>query len=124
MSKQIAFTALVGSHTPTWEYEQSNWHLYMLDEEEASLHQLTSDLTVGQFSWSPDGQRIAFLSHGYVGETFTQTLHCIDADGSHLRRLTDEKGGILFTWSPDSKQIALTCFEEDYRSPQRRGEYF
>lgn len=49
-------------------------------------------------------------------------LYLLEADGSHLRRLTGDYEGITWNWSPDGRQLAFTCFEEDYRSPQRHGK--
>ena len=123
MSKQIAFLGqLRGSRYTAGVV--SGPSLYMIDEEHSSVRQLTFDLPVTRFAWSPDGQRIACLSSGYAGEKLTETLYLLDADGSHLRRLTDEKGGIIWNWSPDSRQLAFTCFEEDYRSTQRHGALY
>jgi Tol biopolymer transport system component len=122
MPQQNVCLALRGS------YNDEPWQLYLIDEGSAHLRQLTFDLKVIRFSWSPDGGHIAFLSSGYtppdmhVGSYFTFTLYCLDADGSHLRHLTEKRGKIDFSWSPDSRQLAFTCSEELHRPGNHQGE--
>ena len=56
-------------------------------------------------AWSPDGQRIAFISN----RAGTNDLYLMNADGSNQRRLTrnaaSESGP---AWSPDGRMIAFT----------------
>ena len=121
MSKQIAFSGqLPGSRLRGGAASGPN--LYAIHVEDNSVRQLTADLPVGDFAWSPDGQRLAFLSSRYTAEKRIETLYLLEADGGHLRRLTGDYGGITWNWSPDGRQLAFTCFEEDYRSPQRHGK--
>jgi len=54
-------------------------------------------------AWSPDGSRIAFVSH-------RSALYVMDGDGGGARRITD--GGVAYfqdapVWSPDGTQIAI-----------------
>jgi dipeptidyl aminopeptidase/acylaminoacyl peptidase len=58
------------------------------------------------FSWSPDGERIAFL-HA-ADDTGDADIFTMAADGSDVRRLTDEPGVDAFpTYSPDGTEIAF-----------------
>lgn len=120
MPQQIAFIGNVR--------KQAGWNLYTIDAESADLHQITFNTTIDRFAWSPDGQRIAYLSSSYVGEAWTRkvSLHTVDKDGSNQRLLAGEKGGISWNWSPDSKQIAFTCFAEghQYPPPTSGGELY
>jgi Tol biopolymer transport system component len=64
-----------------------------------------------EFSWSPDGHRIAFPS----GQ-----LYVVNSDGSGLKRLTDQivaPGGVA--WSPDGDRIAFATFMNE--APLREG---
>lgn len=62
-------------------------------------------------AWSPDGNRIAFLVHAFLGEydgwvhLSPPVLWVVDADGSNPRRLVED-GLLTFAWSPDGTQIA------------------
>ncbi|MEJ2289288.1 MAG: S9 family peptidase [Deinococcales bacterium] len=72
--------------------------------------QLTSftDRRVGDFAWSPDGGRIAFLADRDGDEMYQ--LYVVDADGGWPRQLTDapkvqyELGG----WLPDGRSVVIT----------------
>ena len=56
--------------------------------------------------WSPDGQRIAFLSK----RSGTTQIWLIRVGGGEARRLTDAKGGVVaFRWSPSGDDIAYVA---------------
>ena len=65
------------------------------------------------YSWSPDGERIAFY-HGTGVEDggrfdFTADIFTMAADGTDVRQLTDDPGVDLFpVYSPDGSRIAFT----------------
>ena len=67
-------------------------------------------------SWSPDGQRLAFLqleNYDDVGYYRGLTLNIIDADGSDLRKvikIEDTSRGYygVVDWSPDGKEILFS----------------
>jgi Tol biopolymer transport system component len=54
-------------------------------------------------AWSPDGQRIAFLSH----RNGVYEIYIMNADGSGVEKLPDSESG-SFAWSPNGRQILFT----------------
>jgi dipeptidyl aminopeptidase/acylaminoacyl peptidase len=66
---------------------------------------LTANFNGDAFSsWSPDGQRLAFLS--FRDENFE--IYAINLDGTGLTRLTDNPASDLTpAWSPDGSKIAF-----------------
>ena len=60
-------------------------------------------------SWSPDGQRIAFVA--YEGEyPWKPAVYTVGADGSELTRISDAISGPA--WSPDGERIAIVVPEK------------
>ena len=60
--------------------------------------------TDGFHTWSPDGQKIAFLST----RDGNMEIHVMNADGSDPSRITNNSGTAGFpVWSPDGQQIAF-----------------
>lgn len=67
--------------------------------------------SVGAFSWSPDGKRIAFSASRDpdLGSGDTETLYVLDLADLHVRKLLDSGGPHGNPkWSPDGKEIAYT----------------
>ena len=123
MSQQIAFTGHLGRPSAP---SQAFWNLYLVDAAQAAPQQLTGDLLIPRFSWSPDGQALAFIAWSSLGGKRVETLYVLEP-GHTLRRLTDAKGSILWNWSPDGKQLAFTCLEEAiswHTWPSPRGALF
>src|SRR5450432_3376292 len=123
MKKQIA---CIGQLDGPSLQGKSGWNLYMVDAERASFQQVTFDLLIPRFTWSPDGHLIAFIAWSMVGGKRVETLYLLEPKSAKLRRLTDGKGCILWNWSPDGKQIAFTCIEDDFTViwPSSRGGLF
>jgi Tol biopolymer transport system component len=61
-------------------------------------------------TWSPDGDKIAFVSNRDNGNE----IYSMNADdGSDVTRLTDDDANHLYpTWSPDGKRIAFSSIRE------------
>jgi TolB protein len=104
---RIAYTQWSAKDTPGRIIETA---VYVMNADGSDAH-LVADApgADGGPEWSPDGDRIAFLSdrddpHGEVSE-----LYVVDPDGSHEVRLsrtrTDEWS---FDWSPNGKEIAVS----------------
>ena len=54
-------------------------------------------------SWSPDGQKILFVSYGIMSEG----VFLIKPDGSEMQKI---RGGIEPSWSPDGNIIMINIF--------------
>jgi Tol biopolymer transport system component len=99
----------------------STSNLFLINADGSNLHQLTFEKGGHIFSWSPDGQRLAFCSQDYKDGQRINELCVIDADGTNLRRLINAPGGLGWSWSPNSRQIACTCFLDERNMAQGRG---
>ena len=102
---QIAFASLHGGIPQIY--------IALLEGDgKTSLHQLTN-MTEGacQPDWSPDGQRVVFISpcRDQQDEYPSARLYVIDADGSDFVALPySETGDYDPAWSPDGQKIAFT----------------
>jgi dipeptidyl aminopeptidase/acylaminoacyl peptidase len=70
--------------------------------------------SVGGFSWSPDGKRIAFSAgrDPDLGSQETEQLYVLDLADLHVRKLLDGPGpNSNPKWSPDGKQIAYASYD-------------
>ena len=70
--------------------------------------------SVGGFSWSPDGKRIAFSAgrDPDLGSQDTEQLYVLDLADLHVRKLLDKPGpNANPKWSPDGKQIAYATYD-------------
>ena len=78
--------------------------IYLIDSDGTGLRRLTSTGRNWAPTWSPDGQRIAFVSDRAGGFQ----LHVMNADGSNVvRRPSSTSPSYYPTWSPDGLRIAF-----------------
>lgn len=67
-------------------------------------------------AWSPDGNRIAFMSMepGARGNDPEYNVYVMNADGTGLKQLTDSPGQDGYpAWSPDGSRIAFSSTRDD-----------
>lgn len=100
-ARQIAF-----NRRPTAGFGMELW---VVARDGSGLRRLVADL-LGGWTWSPDGQHIAFV--GRYGNTLPMSfaIYVVDSDGGGLTRLTAPPRGLVDTspsWSPDGSRIAF-----------------
>ena len=90
-----------------------NAEIYVMDANGRNQERLTNHpATDGMPDWSPDGTKIAFVSHRDGNRS---QIHVMDADGENVIRLTDLRVGIRRPeWSPDGKKIAFSVEGRDW----------
>ncbi|MFH1144096.1 MAG: hypothetical protein V1774_06100, partial [Candidatus Eisenbacteria bacterium] len=103
-------SALVAS--AQWGESAHQGDLYVLPLNGDPIIRLTREQFFARNpSWSPDGQRIAFICSG---STWTDTLLTVDAHSGGDRRriaLSGESEGLwACSWSPDGRRIAYNIF--------------
>ena len=112
--QQIAF---LSSEVGTGE-DMTNAHLYVMDSDGTGAVDITPflDQTVESLTWSPDGQRIAFVVANpppREGAFATTDVFTVNRDGSGLTQITHMEPGDVGchspTWSPDGSQLAFIC---------------
>ncbi len=105
------------------EYRQSIW-LARADGSEPP-RRLTSGTNDTQPRWSPDGQRLAFVSKRGEGDRKPGQLFVMSLAGGEALRLTDLEEDVAEpAWSPDATRIAFAARVRDpaYRSEKDENE--
>ena len=75
----------------------------------------------GWARWSPDGQKIAFLSD----RDGQKQLFVIAANGGEAREMTHADAGVNeFRWSPDSRSIAFTTDDDEHKWSAGRNDRY
>ena len=96
------------------------WELRKLDicvinPDGTELQQLTDDGLSYHARWSPDGEKIAFLS----GPSSVVSLKVMNADGSNKVELVNNQEDIQdFRWSPDGTKILASLKSKMSRDPE------
>jgi Tol biopolymer transport system component len=85
-----------------------NFEIYTMSEDGSDVTRLTED-DANDFepSWSPDGEKIAFVS--FRDGSNNMEIYVMDADGTDQTRLTDNDDALDRepSWSPDGEKIAF-----------------
>lgn len=95
------------------EADPPNWHIYVLPVEGGEPRRLTTDpASESEAAWSPDGERVAFLSRIAIGRAIIQDA---PASGGQKRTLTAD--GVVvrpnpLDWSPDGNSIAFAMLRD------------
>ncbi|SMO84607.1 Dipeptidyl aminopeptidase/acylaminoacyl peptidase [Saccharicrinis carchari] len=87
--------------------DKSYSDIYTIDIETAERHQITSSkLNETSVNWSPDGNKITFLS----AESGSTQLWTMNTDGSGKKQITAIEGGIKgYAYSPNMQQLAFVA---------------
>jgi TolB protein len=81
-----------------------NCGLYIIDENGANPTRLTTDISDNAPAWSPDGNRVAFMS----ARDDNWEIYVVDLANPKPRRLTTNSANDgLPTWAPDGQRIAF-----------------
>lgn len=84
-----------------------NSEIYVMNADGSNQRNLTqNEARDTSPSWSPDGQRIAFISNR-LGE-LTSEVFIMQADGTNVQQLTTNASAQEVIWSPSGKQFLIS----------------
>jgi dipeptidyl aminopeptidase/acylaminoacyl peptidase len=86
---------------------KSSTDIFLMNNENCNLRQLTFTGKEGSPVWSPDGKKIAFISRRHDGPG---QLYILNLEGGEAQKITDLPVGIYAPkWFPDGKRIAFAA---------------
>lgn len=103
--RRVAYTV----RTPNWDDNAYETQIWLADVASGAVRQLTNSKRSSLApQWSPDGQRLAFISD----RSDKRQLYVINPDAGEAEALTaGEEGVRAFEWAPDGSHIAYTSTE-------------
>lgn len=122
--KQLMFINTMGTGASWYEFSpdgskvafSSQWsgdtEVYVMNVDGSHTINISNNSTLDDSPvWSPDGNRIAFLSNRNKGND-GEELFIVNADGSNLVQLIKAQGyaySVEYQWSSDSQQMVFSC---------------
>jgi dipeptidyl aminopeptidase/acylaminoacyl peptidase len=110
--RRIAYTRVVPRDLSS-EDDGGAWtELHVIGANGVSRPFITGPVNVGNINWTPDSERISFLSRR--GDDQARQLYLIPVSGGEAVRLTTIDGGVAgYSLSPDGRQVALVASEPE-----------
>ncbi|HKP29463.1 MAG TPA: hypothetical protein VJU15_08665, partial [Gemmatimonadales bacterium] len=90
--------------TPDWSQDGFTVQVWVVNADGGGMRQVTKGASSRSARWSPDGQRLAFLSSRGSG---TQVYLMRMPDGPPVQLTRADNGVDDFRWSPDGRQIGF-----------------
>ena len=110
--KKIAFSCYEQNHEQSCCEQNHGRNIFVVNSDGSDIQQLSTGLYNKMPQWSPDGNRIAFVSdRDGLGDAFTlmdsvfsNAVFVMNADGANVVRLSlrDNEEVFWFTWFPGS----------------------
>lgn len=99
---------------PNYEKNRIESELVLVDVASGKQRVLTVDRSsVGQPRWSPNGDRLAFLSKAGSEKSARHQVFVMPMNGGEARRVTDAPEGVQhFSWKPDGATLAFAATDE------------
>jgi Tol biopolymer transport system component len=85
--------------------------LYTMNADGSNRRELRGDIAPVEWSWSPDGSRIAFVVQRFEPDWLVEELWLMGADGESMAMLASDAA--MPSWSPDGQRIAFGRFPRD-----------
>lgn len=102
-----------GFDAEIFEEEYLDLNLYVLDLTNQELRKITSNVSIFDFKWKPDGTEIAAAVADKNLEDYNQMfkrLYLIDPNTGAKNKIVDNPGKLAdFEWSPDGRHLAFVA---------------